>query len=169
MVAPHTGGRRGSLSPSGRLRCGFKWACRNPSPHEPRDVIEPRGALFRGEPAERAYFGHRSAHSTAARPPPNHARDSGRAACLHCRPSAIGKNKDVEKRKKNLAFSWAASFWLGSLAVLPSLELDQTKPRKERLAVAAHVATYMPSKIIKKNKIKIVNKPKLLEVQNRCQ
>lgn len=81
----------------------------------------------------------------------------------------MGKNKDVEKRKKNLAFSWAASFWLGSLAVLPSLELDQTKPRKERLAVAAHVATYMPSKIIKKNKIKIVNKPKLLEVQNRCQ
>lgn len=81
----------------------------------------------------------------------------------------MGKNKDVEKRKKNLACSWAASFWLGSLAVLPSLELDQTKPRKEWLGVAAHVATYMSCKIIKKKKMKIVNEPKLLEVQDWCQ
>lgn len=145
------------MSPSGRLGCGFKWACRNPSPREPCDVIVPRGALFRGEPAESARISGtgRPIPRLPARHPTTRGTVCEPLACTAVPVRGEKKKKQQEKKRKKeiLACSCATRVWLGSLAVLPAFELDQTKPRKkEWLAVAGHVGTCVASTLANKER-----------------
>lgn len=94
-------GRPKQRSPSGRLGCGFKWACRNPSPARPM-TSSGRGAPYFGEPAVRARISGtgRPIPRPPARQPTNHAWDGVRAACVHCRPSEAKRKPQCKKKKK---------------------------------------------------------------------
>lgn len=83
--------------PSGRTECGFKRACRNPSP-EPHDVTGPRGALFRGGAGRRWRARVFRAHSSAA---------AGHARCVCEREtSSLAPACPVRRRRQQKKHSW---------------------------------------------------------------
>lgn len=115
-----------------------------------------RGAPYFGVSRRRARVFRAPVGPFHGCPPATQPR-AGRCASRlqHCRPSAWRKKKQQEKKRKkeSLACSCAAKVWLGSLAVLPAFELDQTKPRKkEWLAVAGHVGTCVASTLTNKER-----------------
>lgn len=122
----------------------------------------PVTSSFRGAP----YFGVSRRRARVFRAPvgpfhgcppatqPRAGRCASRLPALPSQCVAKKKKQQEKKRKKEiLACSCATRVWLGSLAVLPAFELDQTKPRKkEWLAVAGHVGTCVASTLANKER-----------------